>query len=169
MMFCHDQGPRAKVATDGMITTMIMALEVTMRMTTTLTTAMTMIVMMMAMAVIFVIVNTAALSIPLIIIIQSFRVFRQAVFVWFIVSIAAAAACGLPLLCLRRTAAGRSVQLKRGCRVSLDARLCSAGCKTPRHEERLKGACPQRKNVRPEAKCVCTSREGEDQQDVHRR
>ena len=68
VMFCHDQGPRAEVATDGMITTMIMALEVTMRMTTTLTTAMTMIVMMMAMAVIFVIVNTAALLIPLIII-----------------------------------------------------------------------------------------------------
>ena len=68
MMFCHDQGPRAKVATDGMITTMIMALEVTMRMTTTLTTAMTMIVMMMALAVIFVIVNTAALLNPLIII-----------------------------------------------------------------------------------------------------
>ena len=99
MMFCHDQGPRAKVATDGMITTMIMALEVTMTMTTTLTTAMTMIVMMMAMAVIFVIVNTAALLIPLIINIQSLR-----------------------------TAVSRSVQLRRGCCVSLDARLCFAVC-----------------------------------------
>ena len=49
--------------------------------------------------VIFVIVNTAAFLIPLIIIIQSLR-----------------------------TAASSSVQLRRGCRVPLDARLCSAGC-----------------------------------------
>jgi len=55
------------------------------------------------------------------------------------------------LICFASTAASRSVQLGRGCRVSLDERLCSAGYKTPRHEARLKGACPQRKNVCPEA------------------